>query len=129
MQGEPPEGEQGGKVPRFKWCSVKRKGSPDTTSNKRPATSGPIAVTNFYAPLSDEDEDITDRDLLNQPSTSAPTPTTSTPMSKPVDVVFPPVDDVNEFLREINTVIGRESYTYTTQRDGKIRISSDKVDT
>jgi len=110
---------------RYKWSVTKRRGSPiDANDIKRMQ----VTTENRFQVLSDEDEgeiedvqDISDPTIGNLQEAKSELP-------KPVDMVFPPLDNINEFLREINHVIGGESFTYTTQRNGQIRIKCKSVD-
>lgn len=128
MPGEGPSGlPPDDPEARYKWKVCKRRGSPVIQEPKKPMVT---PVQNQYASLSDlEDSGEDTRSIQGDEATTAGEKSGEKTVPKPVDIMFPPVDNIDEFLKEINHVIGRESFEHTTQLDGRIRITCDSVDT
>lgn len=114
---------------KYKWNVVKRKRSPPNegnpekrqNTNTSPPSSEGTRVTNKYTVLTPMDQDQ-EEDVMDSEQ-AAPTQA----KIKPVPIVFPSVDNIAEFLKEINHVIGEPEYTHTT-KNGKIRIHCKEID-
>lgn len=114
----------------YNWIKVKRRGSPvHSPMEKRPREqpgSHRIAITNQFTALSSRDEKEPGSDGFDNEQDDVEN--TKPAHTKLPPIVFEPLDNIDGFVREINKVIGGESFKYTTQRDGRVRVMCDTVD-
>lgn len=112
-------------TPQYNWITIrsKRPGSPlHQSSYKRREQDDAIPTHNNFELLSDEappDEappDEAPQDEEHMQDEAEASAVTSVP-----PIVFEPLDNIDAFVTELNTVIG-SSFTHTTQRNGKIRV-------
>lgn len=112
----------------YQWITVQTKRrrvhSPPLIENTPPPP--PVALRNVFAPLdAGEPDKEMDTQNLDDEFTSEEA---SKKSAAPPPIIFPPIDNINEFTRELNKVIGMKSYDYSTQRNGNIRVNCDRPD-